>query len=218
MATHSSILAWKIPCTEGYSPWGRKELDTTEQLTLSLSVRVGILVCFQAICNRTRPDLFFPFLCLFVRQLTLSMGFPFSELLMIFLSAKNGRVDSEDRRSRHCPYLDTINRWVAHEWLGQQTYKGIFVESSLYCMICSETLSLLKLSAQKTVLLARFFNLSPQFKLSSEGMLFQGGTCRKSFQLVLNLYEENKRICGINGNHQLTFLLSTQYVLNKMML
>uniref|UniRef100_A0A2K5L5S8 ubiquitinyl hydrolase 1 n=1 Tax=Cercocebus atys TaxID=9531 RepID=A0A2K5L5S8_CERAT len=31
---------------------------------------------------------------------------------MIFLSAKNGRVDSEDRRSRHCPYLDTINRSV----------------------------------------------------------------------------------------------------------
>ncbi|XP_030888825.1 U4/U6.U5 tri-snRNP-associated protein 2 [Leptonychotes weddellii] len=26
--------------------------------------------------------------------------------------AKNGRVDSEDRRSRHCPYLDTINRSV----------------------------------------------------------------------------------------------------------
>ena len=35
MATHSSILAWKIPGTEelvGYSPWGRKELDTTERL------------------------------------------------------------------------------------------------------------------------------------------------------------------------------------------
>ena len=35
MAIHSSILAWKIPWTEelaGYSPWGRKELDTTEQL------------------------------------------------------------------------------------------------------------------------------------------------------------------------------------------
>ena len=28
VATHSSILAWKIPWTEelvGYSPWGRKE-------------------------------------------------------------------------------------------------------------------------------------------------------------------------------------------------
>ena len=33
MATHSSILAWRIPWTEGpgkYSPWGCKELDTTE--------------------------------------------------------------------------------------------------------------------------------------------------------------------------------------------
>ena len=33
MATHSSILAWRIPWTESladYSPWGRKELDTTE--------------------------------------------------------------------------------------------------------------------------------------------------------------------------------------------
>ena len=38
MATHSSILAWKIPWTKepvGYSPWGLRELDTTEQLTLS---------------------------------------------------------------------------------------------------------------------------------------------------------------------------------------
>ena len=35
MATHSSTLAWKIPWTEslvGYSPWGRKESDTTEGL------------------------------------------------------------------------------------------------------------------------------------------------------------------------------------------
>ena len=37
MATHSSILAWRIPWTEGYSPWGQKELDMTEQPTLSLS-------------------------------------------------------------------------------------------------------------------------------------------------------------------------------------
>ena len=34
MATHSSILSWRIPWAEdlvGYSPWGQKELDTTEQ-------------------------------------------------------------------------------------------------------------------------------------------------------------------------------------------
>ena len=40
MATHSSILAWRIPWTEEsgglqYSPQGRKESDTTERLTLS---------------------------------------------------------------------------------------------------------------------------------------------------------------------------------------
>ena len=33
MATHPSILAWRIPWTEelvGYGPWGHKELDMTE--------------------------------------------------------------------------------------------------------------------------------------------------------------------------------------------
>ena len=36
LATHSSILAWKIPwkkSLESSSPWGRKELDTTEWLS-----------------------------------------------------------------------------------------------------------------------------------------------------------------------------------------
>ena len=36
MAIPSSILAWRIPWTEslaGYSPWGCKGSDTTEQLT-----------------------------------------------------------------------------------------------------------------------------------------------------------------------------------------
>ena len=40
MANHSSILAWRIPWIEGpveYSPWGYRELDRTEPLTLSLS-------------------------------------------------------------------------------------------------------------------------------------------------------------------------------------
>ena len=33
MATHASVLVWRIPWTEepvGYSPWGPKELDMTE--------------------------------------------------------------------------------------------------------------------------------------------------------------------------------------------
>ena len=34
-ATHSSILAWRIHVL--YSPWGRKELDRTKRLSISLS-------------------------------------------------------------------------------------------------------------------------------------------------------------------------------------
>ena len=36
LATHSGLLAWRIPWTSslvGYSPWGHKELATTERLT-----------------------------------------------------------------------------------------------------------------------------------------------------------------------------------------
>ena len=37
METHSSILAWKNPMEQrslaGYSPWGHKESDVTEQLS-----------------------------------------------------------------------------------------------------------------------------------------------------------------------------------------
>ena len=37
MTTHFSTLAWRVPRTQepaGYSPWGHKELDTTDRLTL----------------------------------------------------------------------------------------------------------------------------------------------------------------------------------------
>ena len=48
MATHSSLLAWRIPRTEEpgglYSPWGRKESDTNEQLTHTEKVQVPSLV------------------------------------------------------------------------------------------------------------------------------------------------------------------------------
>ena len=43
MATRSSFLAWRIPCTEdlvGYSPWSHKESDITEQLSLSLDKNI----------------------------------------------------------------------------------------------------------------------------------------------------------------------------------
>ena len=46
MATHSSILAWRMPRTEesgGYRPWGCKESDTTERLTLSFYFLVSLV-------------------------------------------------------------------------------------------------------------------------------------------------------------------------------
>ena len=36
MATLSSILAWDLGNPMDYSPWGRKELNMTEQLSLSI--------------------------------------------------------------------------------------------------------------------------------------------------------------------------------------
>ena len=48
MATHSSILAWRIPWTEepgtGCSSWGCKESDMTERLTHSRSFRFASIV------------------------------------------------------------------------------------------------------------------------------------------------------------------------------
>ena len=43
MAAHSSTLAWRIPWRRslvGYSPWGRKESDTTERLHSLTSLNI----------------------------------------------------------------------------------------------------------------------------------------------------------------------------------
>ena len=38
MATHSSILAWRVHGL--YSPWGRKESDMTERLSLFMTINL----------------------------------------------------------------------------------------------------------------------------------------------------------------------------------
>ena len=45
MATHSSFLAWRIPWTV-YSPWGCKELDMTEGLSLHFNSKVIYLFLY----------------------------------------------------------------------------------------------------------------------------------------------------------------------------
>ena len=54
MAAHSSTLAWRIPWGRsllGYSPWGRKESDTTERLH-SLTHSLGLLSSIEFLIIR----------------------------------------------------------------------------------------------------------------------------------------------------------------------
>ena len=55
MATHSSILIWRMPWTEepGYGPWDSKELDMTEHLAQphTLSIHVMFLAANVLISN-----------------------------------------------------------------------------------------------------------------------------------------------------------------------
>ena len=55
MATHSSVLAWRIPRTEEagglYSPWGCKESDTTEQLTHTLIIHLYMYISRNQLVN-----------------------------------------------------------------------------------------------------------------------------------------------------------------------
>ena len=59
-ATHSSILAWKIPWTEepgGYSPWGHKESDVIEHV--STRIYTSITICVSLYFPQSPPSFFF---------------------------------------------------------------------------------------------------------------------------------------------------------------
>ena len=52
MATHSSILAWRVSWTEepcGYGPWGRKELDTAEHVYTHPHTHIHTHPCVEAL-------------------------------------------------------------------------------------------------------------------------------------------------------------------------
>ena len=58
MATHSSILAWRIPCTEGpggLQQWGHKELDTTEHTHTLVSKYMISFWLFMDVKKRLYP-------------------------------------------------------------------------------------------------------------------------------------------------------------------
>ena len=55
MATHSSILAWRIPWTV-HSPWGRKESDMTERLALHFTSLFSDLLAEVLIIPRVEKN------------------------------------------------------------------------------------------------------------------------------------------------------------------
>ena len=70
LATHSSILAWRIPWTEepgGHSPWGCKQLDTTKRLTHTVTLSCSCVgLCLHCFLFLSFPNFFFFFLNTFV--------------------------------------------------------------------------------------------------------------------------------------------------------
>ena len=91
MATHSSILAWRIPWTEKSGRLQSMKSDTTEQLTLSLQcVMVRFVenkpISMQGVASELY---FFPIIC----SHCLSNGFfPFgaNDMLNIYFSSSSG--------------------------------------------------------------------------------------------------------------------------------
>ena len=54
MATDSSMLAWEIPWTEepgSCSPWGHRELNSTEQMGTHVTVDTAKLAAFFQFCG-----------------------------------------------------------------------------------------------------------------------------------------------------------------------
>ena len=57
MATHFSILAWRIPMEKvGYSPWGHKESDATERISTSQ------YICSFASANPSLSEIYIQYL------------------------------------------------------------------------------------------------------------------------------------------------------------
>ena len=125
MATHSSILAWRIPWTGKpsrlYSPWDCKDSDTTERLTLSLFKNKPFTI------TKLRVSRSFPDFCLFffnwrIIALQCCVGFC---LTTMWISHKYTYISSLLRlspqpdhpsRSLHSPDFSTINTGPYKTW------------------------------------------------------------------------------------------------------
>ena len=74
IATCSSVLAWKIPCTEnlvGYSPWGLKESAVTQHISIYCDVKwVFALVFLPEELGASNSSISLPICLVFFKLLT----------------------------------------------------------------------------------------------------------------------------------------------------
>ena len=82
MATHSSILVWRIPWTE--EPWSRKESDTTEQHTHTHVYMFLSYLCVCVCLLLKFSNLLFP-LSHFPHLISLHSGVAFSLFMVLVL-------------------------------------------------------------------------------------------------------------------------------------
>ena len=137
MATPSSILAWRIPWSlVGYSPWGRKEQDTTEQLSAQhkpavilpfLSLTPALLFCtavllsFFCITSISLYWIIFYFFNLATSCLSCSM----LGLEALRLSCPALESQFPNQGSKLCPLHCKVDSFKSY-FLGEKTSEGVF--------------------------------------------------------------------------------------------
>ena len=126
MATHSSILAWKIPWTRnlvGYSPQSCKELDTTEWLSSTCTI---LTVSYPRVTNKLICSPHYKFISpkSYIIMFTSCKKYLKHKLKLVFLLYLNGRqkkkkwlrlagFNLEGPWSRECFSTD---RWLIDYW------------------------------------------------------------------------------------------------------
>ena len=114
MATHSSVLAWKVPWTEE-SGWlqsmGSKDLDTAELAHISLYISTE--------CMLSHVRLFATSWTV-VCQASLPMGF-FQARIMEWVAISSSRGSSWPRDWTHVSCVFCIGRWILYHWATWET-------------------------------------------------------------------------------------------------
>ena len=136
MATHSSILAWRIPWTEepgGYSPWGHKESD----MTIDWHYYCQGFICQSQSTNSPHPPAFSPWYPYIFLHLCLYFCFVNKIIYTKFL--QDCCCDSESHSDTwlfvcdFTPFSMPIGPFLCSV-LRFHRYRSVFMYCSKYCI------------------------------------------------------------------------------------